>query len=51
MGRIRRERLEAELVEIEGRIEELKTSSKPVRYDLERLGKRRTVIMRELGLL
>ncbi len=50
-GRFRRERLEQELVEIEGRIEELKNSDKPVRYEIERLGKRRTTIMRELGLL
>jgi Mg2+ and Co2+ transporter CorA len=51
LGSFRRERLESELVEIESRIEELKNSDKPVRHEIERLGKRRMTIMRELGLL
>jgi hypothetical protein len=50
-GRWRRDKLEAELVELEGRMDDLKKSDKPVRFELERLAKRKLVIMRELGLV
>jgi hypothetical protein len=50
-GRWRRDKLEAELVELEGRMDDLKKSDKPVRFELERLAKRKLTIMRELGLV
>jgi hypothetical protein len=50
-GRFRRDRLEAELIEIEGRMDDLKKSDKPVRFELERLARRKLTIMRQLGLV
>jgi hypothetical protein len=47
----RRDMLEKELIEIEGMMDALKTSNKPVRHELERLAKRRLQIMRQLGLM
>ncbi len=47
----RRDRLETELLEIEGRVGELMKSNKPVRYEIERLGKRKIAILRLLGMM
>lgn len=45
----RQRRLEWELLELDSRMEALKLDKRPVRSELERLSRRKAVVMRELG--
>ena len=47
----RKDRLERELIELEGRIEALKHVHRPVRRELDQLGKQKLAVMRALGML